>query len=112
MLKLFLFVLMAHMLGDYVLQTDYMAMNKGKDNYLLFVHSVMYNLGILVVSTFFGITLTVGFYALNIILHYLIDWFKASGMSEEVTGNAKASLFVDQLLHYAILIVATLFSLK
>ena len=42
MIKSLLFVLMAHMMGDYLFQSDYLAMNKGKDNYILLVHSILY----------------------------------------------------------------------
>ena len=39
-------LLFAHALGDYFLQTDYLACNKGRDNYLLIMHSILYTLGI------------------------------------------------------------------
>lgn len=32
-------ILFAHSLGDYFLQTDYLAINKGKDNYILCIHA-------------------------------------------------------------------------
>lgn len=40
MIKSLLFVLMAHMTGDYLFQSDYLARNKSKDNYILLVHSI------------------------------------------------------------------------
>ena len=39
-------LLMAHSLGDYFLQTNYLSMNKGKDNYILCIHAILYTLGI------------------------------------------------------------------
>lgn len=41
MIEIFILVI-CHIVGDYFLQTDYMATNKGKDWYLLFVHCVCY----------------------------------------------------------------------
>ena len=37
--------IMAHVFGDYFLQTDYLAGNKGKDNYILLIHCFLYGLG-------------------------------------------------------------------
>ena len=44
-------ILFAHALGDYFLQSNYLAMNKGKDNYLLCIHAILYTFA---VSLIFG----------------------------------------------------------
>ena len=44
-------ILFAHALGDYFLQGEYLAMNKGKDNYLLCIHAILYTFA---VSLIFG----------------------------------------------------------
>ena len=44
-------ILFAHSLGDYFLQSEYLAMNKGKDKYLLCIHAILYTFG---VSLIFG----------------------------------------------------------
>ena len=45
-------ILFAHSLGDYFLQSDYLAMNKGKDNYLLCIHAILYTFGVSLILNF------------------------------------------------------------
>ena len=67
MIKMLLFVLMAHMTGDYLFQSDYLARNKGKDNYILLAHSVLYTVGVMIVAYIMGIELSsIGLLILNI----------------------------------------------
>ena len=58
MTKILLFVLMAHMTGDYLFQSDYLARNKGKDNYILLAHSVLYTVGVMIVAYIMDIELS------------------------------------------------------
>ena len=37
-----IYIILCHCLGDYFFQTEYLAINKGSDNYILFVHCVTY----------------------------------------------------------------------
>ncbi len=34
-------LLVAHFIADYALQSEYIAMNKGKDDYVLFAHAMI-----------------------------------------------------------------------
>ena len=81
-------IVMCHFLGDYFLQTDYMAREKGKDWYILFVHCVCYCVPFAIV---FGIDLRL---MLIFITHIVADALKARW---HMIG-----LLEDQLLHYLI----------
>lgn len=102
MLKLLFLIIVAHTLGDYFFQTDYLAMNKGKDKYILFVHCVLYAFSVYVV---FGPAINMYMYWIILLLHYPIDLLKANGTTPKMFG-AKKALVIDQVLHYIILIVA------
>ena len=97
-------LLFAHCLGDYLFQTDYLASNKGKDNYILFVHSVLYTLAVYIV---FGATISSLGYWLILLTHIPIDYVKARGITPEKYGDSGA-LIIDQLIHYIVLIISIL----
>lgn len=90
--KIFTLV-MCHLVGDYVLQNDFIAKTKGENIYHLFVHSMLYCLPF---ALLFGISIEI---YLLMITHILIDYLKAK--------LGSISYLQDQLLHY--LVLATLF---
>lgn len=104
LIEILIVILYAHMLGDYFLQTDYLAMNKGKDNYILLAHCVLYGLGVGVVFGIFGFTLTTIDLALISAIHYSIDYLKARGITPKLIGN-KNALMLDQVIHYITLLM-------
>lgn len=87
MIEIFKLVI-CHIVGDYFLQTDYMATNKGKDWYLLFVHCVCYCVPFLVV---YGFAWQI---ALIFIVHIIVDSLKAR--------YKKINLLTDQIIHYIV----------
>lgn len=103
-MELILVVVMAHMFGDYFLQTDYLAMNKGKDNYILFAHCFLYGLGVYGVCLLFGYTLSMVDLMIVIGLHIPMDYIKARGITPKYMGN-KWSLILDQTVHYLTLVI-------
>lgn len=107
LIELLFVVLSAHMLGDYFLQTDYLAMNKGKDNYILLVHCILYGLGVGLVFGVFGITLTAIEIALISAIHFPIDYIKARGITAKKLGD-KNALVLDQTIHYITLFLIIL----
>ena len=86
-----LFLVMCHMIGDYVLQTDFLAKTKGTSWYHLFVHSLLYSIPFLFVFPF-----NYKLYIL-IISHFIIDALKAR--------YKKIDYVTDQLLHYLVLTI-------
>lgn len=103
-IELAIVILFAHMFGDYFLQTDYLAKNKGKDNYILLAHSVLYSLGIGIVFGIFGITLTTIDLALISAIHYPIDYLKVRGVTPKLMGD-KNAFILDQAIHYVTLLI-------
>lgn len=85
--KIFLLV-MCHLIGDYVLQCDYIAKTKGQNRYHLIVHCVLY---ILPFYLCFGFTWHLVFLFAT---HILIDALKAR--------YGKVNYTQDQVLHYLV----------
>ena len=65
-------LLVAHFIGDFVLQSDWMALNKSKSWWALYVHAVIYTLTVLPVLAFYGAD---PYYAvgLTFITHFATD---------------------------------------
>lgn len=95
-------ILFAHSLGDYFLQTDYLAMNKEKDNYILCIHAILYTFA---VSLIFGNEISQLWYWLILLTHILVDYIKARGITPKAMGD-KNALILDQSMHFLILILA------
>lgn len=107
MINILLFVLMAHMTGDYLFQSDYLAGNKGKDNYILLAHSVLYTVGVMIVAYIMGIELSIIKLLILSVVHFPVDYIKAKGITPKYMGNKKA-LLLDQLIHYLTLLFIVL----
>lgn len=98
-------LLFAHSLGDYFLQTDYLAMNKGKDNYILCIHAILYTFA---VTLIFGNEISQLWYWLILLIHIPVDYLKARGITPKIMGETNA-LILDQGIHYFTLILALIF---
>lgn len=86
----FLFkLLFCHLVGDYVLQSAYIAETKGKNIYHLFVHCFLYCLPFYMISC--------PYIFLIFITHVVIDYLKAT--------KKKISYCWDQVLHYVVLLI-------
>ena len=84
-------LIFCHLIGDYVLQCDFIAQSKGKNWYHLFVHCMLYCLPFYVV---FGLTWQL---AVIFITHIVIDALKAR--------YKKINYLTDQVLHYLIALI-------
>lgn len=103
MIKNLLFVFMAHMTGDYLFQSDYLAGNKGKDNYILLAHSILYTVGVMIIAYVMGIGLSSTDLLILSAVHFPIDYIKARGITPKYMGDKNALIF-DQLIHYLTLL--------
>ena len=81
-----IYIILCHCLGDYFFQTEYLAINKGSDNYLLFVHCVTYCTPFIIK---FGLSWKIYFI---FIVHFFTDLYKAK--------YDLISIFTDQIIHY------------
>ena len=94
MLETLFLIVICHLIGDYVLQIDFIAKTKGENWYHLFVHSALY-----VVPFYFAFGWGMNGFELGLLLgsHFLIDASKARWN--------KISYFCDQCWHYTIAIL-------
>lgn len=86
-------LVLCHLIGDYVLQSDYIAKTKGENWYHLFVHSALYCVPFILI---FGSSLLNHIFAL-FLTHMYIDAMKAR--------YKKIGYAMDQILHYWVLIL-------
>lgn len=85
-------LVLCHLIGDYVLQSDYIAKTKGENWYHLFVHSALYCLPFLIVYETSAFPLFLS--------HMFIDAMKAR--------YKQIGYVMDQFLHYLVLMIALL----
>lgn len=91
MIRNIIILILCHLIGDYVLQSDFIAKTKGSNWYHLFVHSALYCVPfILIYELDWKI-------AILFIAHIIIDSLKARWN--------KISYMNDQLLHYILLLM-------
>lgn len=86
MVEKILILVFCHLIGDYVLQCDFIAKTKGENLYHLFIHSMLYCLPFYIV---FGMNVEL---LLLFVSHIVIDALKAR--------CKKFGYIEDQLLHY------------
>ena len=86
MIQLVINLVLCHIFADYILQTDYIASNKGKSYYMLFIHCALYIVPFYVVLGYTWHLIPV------FVLHIIFDYLKAF--------KGKTVLWQDQLIHY------------
>ncbi len=91
MFETILIIILCHLVGDYVLQVDFIAKTKGTNWYHLFVHCALYVLPFYIV---FGLTWQLVFI---FVAHMIIDPLKAR--------YNKINYVTDQILHYVVALV-------
>ena len=84
-------LVLCHLIGDYVLQCDFIAQTKGKNWYHLFVHCALYVVPFYLV---FGLDWKIGFLFVS---HFITDALKAR--------YNEINYVFDQIAHYVCMIV-------
>lgn len=112
---LYFSLLIGHLVGDYLLQNDWMASNKKKSHVACFVHCTLYTLACLFFSSLAAFAhpdvehLPMWFWALIFVTHFLIDrwnfvtWYmNTAGQEGFRTGVCApwSSIAVDNSLHF------------
>lgn len=99
-------LLLAHFIGDYALQSDYIALNKGKDNYILFAHIAIWTFVITATTLLLGYSLF-WYHILLVLLipHFVADYIKAKNLLWCKKLSPKTSLYIDQSIHFIQIIV-------
>lgn len=98
-------MIFAHFIGDYVLQTEFLATTKGKHWYNMLVHCILYTGSVgWVLSSYIGGLPYVGLLCL-FVSHWLIDSWKCRGLDKKPIADwtEKAYLYMDQFCHFVVL---------
>ncbi len=94
MIEKVLLIIICHLIGDYVLQCDFIAQTKGKNWYHLFVHCFLY-----IVPFYFVFGYDWRIWVI-LVLHIMIDPLKAR--------YDKINYVTDQILHYIVALIYVL----
>ena len=101
-------ILIIHWVADFVLQSDWMAINKSKNNLALLAHVFTYcNTWGIVGLFFFGFIPVALFYVYNFILHFITDYctsrLNAYLWEKEMRHWFFVAIGFDQVIHYTCL---------
>lgn len=98
LITLIIFIIGAHYIADFPLQSEFLAMNKGKKWYLLFAHAMIYTTTISITLLLLGVYADWKF-AVLLISHYFIDRWKSHEPADEAHWHL---IYYDQALHLLI----------
>ena len=109
---IFLFLIVGHAVGDFLLQTSWQAENKSRIWKALITHGLVYSVVIYLITLMAG-----GISLLSIVViflsHVLLDkgnivnwWLKT--IKKEQTDNTQIGFLVDQSLHVLVLLIVTI----
>ena len=104
-MKIFTLILIlfwVHLVADFVLQDDFMAQNKGKNRFLMFVHIALWTGAICLALNCMGLFVWWKF-AMLLVGHFVIDTWKAT--KEDKTYALTRDLYIDQALHFVQLLL-------
>ena len=99
-------MIFAHFIGDYVFQSESLALTKGKEWYNMLVHCILYTGSVgWVLTSWVGGLPRLGLLCL-FISHWIIDGWKCRGLEKKLLDNRteKTYLYVDQLYHFIVLV--------
>jgi hypothetical protein len=104
----FIFLLLAHFIGDFVFQSRTIANNKSTNLYWLLTHGLIYMIPLLIVSVFiFPFTSALLVTAINVITHLFVDnisgKFTSLFYKQQKYYYFFTTLGLDQFIHISIL---------
>lgn len=99
--KAALILIWLHFLADFMLQSDWIARNKSKDNWVLLLHAAIYTVPFLLFGWLFAVV--------NGIAHLVTDYF-TSRMTSKLWAEGKTHWFfvvigADQAIHISTLLM-------
>lgn len=97
----FYYLLLGHLIGDFVLQTDKIAENKGRYWKWNLLHVLVVTLCTFVFSYPFGILLLVMVF-FNGVIHYIMDYYK-NGICRILRVSELTGFLIDQSIHIILL---------
>ncbi len=93
-----IWLIFAHFIGDFALQTDWQAQNKGKLWYVMLVHCMIWTACICVALQYLGL-FHLGKAVFLVAIHFLIDVMK-SGFTDASDPEDWWLIYPDQALHF------------
>ena len=114
-MTLFNFLFLGHLVGDYLFQTRWMAMNKSTKWPPLIVHCLIYTAALILFSSFYGILLPLGAISLVFISHIFLDrrtfvvWWVRQIMGTPDAETSWLTIVCDQIFHLLIIGVVVYF---
>lgn len=116
-MNLFTYLVLGHLVGDYLLQNSWMAMNKANKWIPLLTHCLIYTLSLLAAMFIGGFSVTGFVVAIIFISHVFLDkrifvfWWTRTIMGVKSPEGNWLTIMVDQVFHLLILgFVAHFFS--
>ncbi len=104
----FYYLLLGHLIGDFVLQTDTIAEKKGRHLKWNMLHVLVVTLCIFIFAYPFGLLLS-GMVLLNGAFHFALDHYKAR-IAEKLRLSGLAGFLLDQFLHILLLYIISWFA--
>ena len=106
------FLFLAHLVGDYALQTDAMAAGKGRSHRLLTLHVTVYTACIALTLTLFAMAFgafasTIGSIVIMLVGIFVLHWIQDLVKCRYLAASRQA-YYADQVLHLAQLYVLRL----
>jgi len=104
MLNDILLIVWIHFIADFVLQSQWMGVNKSKDSLILGLHSLIYTIPFLFIEYY----LLIGYFAIiNGVMHFVVDFLTSRCTSKLYEKKEYHWFFVviglDQAIHMTIL---------
>lgn len=108
MIKNLLFILMGHLLGDYLFQTSFISTNKS-NCCILFIHCVLYICGIAIMAHVLDMKLSTLDFIILLSSHFIIDLIKTKGITPKYLGSYNKVLILDQIIHLLVFLLLVIF---
>ena len=93
-LEQLIWLIFAHFIADWALQSEWIAMNKGKYMEIMFAHSMIWTACICITLKYIGV-FEISMIPFLLVGHYIIDQWKCIATSKFPSWH----LYVDQLWH-------------
>lgn len=98
----FFWLLSAHFIGDFVFQDSFQAEFKANNNYIMFVHSMLWTIAVSFVLNYFGMleAWKIGFLLFG---HFIVDSWKCNHPDKD--RALTDLLYMDQAMHLIQLLI-------
>lgn len=111
MINLILSLITAHLIGDYVLQNDFLATQKSNNKFILCVHSWLWTFSIWVAFYVNNINIDIFGLILTFLIHFEIDRIKCNLSKVNKEYSMTKYLYIDQIAHITQIIILMILSI-